>query len=322
MQKIIATVILLTAASVGAAQTSEDLLRQAATDAYNDAGQTYTECMEILSTKGNTPEYQACLQDFGELMETYQLALEMQREIPAPTPDENGDVADARDPNTVETVEEILERVKTLSSQAIENSSECRRISISAEISGVEEPAFSLTECLQASNAMREEAAALHEKAGTMIAALQEEIYHWKLIDEGASLIDDSPTLALYRVSRQKNSCNLGDGTSVFVMRCVEGNMAVFFELDGCLYSGLTEAGRNGLIRIGDEPAQHFELAGDGTVFAITNPEDIVPLIKGMFFQQRLVLRAYPFSSPQQTIEFDISGIEQRIEPLREACSW
>lgn len=47
-----------------------------------------------------------------------------------------------------------------------------------------------------------------------------------------------------------------------------------------------------------------------------------IPFIKGMFGKSELVVRMTPYGESPFMATFDISGLEKRIAPLREACGW
>jgi len=47
-----------------------------------------------------------------------------------------------------------------------------------------------------------------------------------------------------------------------------------------------------------------------------------IAFIKEMFGAQRLFIRATPFNESAVTGEFNISGLDDAIKPLRKACGW
>jgi type VI secretion system protein VasI len=47
-----------------------------------------------------------------------------------------------------------------------------------------------------------------------------------------------------------------------------------------------------------------------------------IPFIKKMFSKDKLLLQITPYSQNPAQITFDISGLEEAVKPLREACGW
>lgn len=208
-----------------------------------------------------------------------------------------------------------IERARDLSEQATQRDIECLKIATDISMNGTAQDPAARDVYL----ACRQDARDLRAAA---LASNTEAELDWRLIDDGPSMIDDSPTLTLVRKSSMENSCGLGNNENYLVFRCVEGTTGLLFVLDGCLYSGLNEVGRTGIIRLGTKPAETFNLVGDGENFMPYIESGAAALITSLFGEERLVFRAQPFSSPQQTIVFDITGLEEAITPLRQACHW
>lgn len=47
-----------------------------------------------------------------------------------------------------------------------------------------------------------------------------------------------------------------------------------------------------------------------------------IPVIQEMFDAEQLTVRATPFNESTITVQFPIAGLQEAIEPLREACNW
>jgi type VI secretion system protein VasI len=52
------------------------------------------------------------------------------------------------------------------------------------------------------------------------------------------------------------------------------------------------------------------------------NGNAAIPFIKKMMEHEKMVIRATPFSDSAVTAEYRISGLEEAIKPLRDACKW
>ncbi|MBL1435643.1 MAG: hypothetical protein COB08_005535 [Rhodobacteraceae bacterium] len=208
-----------------------------------------------------------------------------------------------------ETLSQKVERTATLIDSAIQRSQECRLL---MTYDGSNE---GFTLCMEDVSQLRSEAEILRSE-------IELERYNWILEDDGPSPIDDSPTLTLAKLSQNQSTCGLGSSESYLVLRCLEGNTSLFFQLNRCTFSDVGDTGSTGVLRIGSAPAMQIEVIGRNSMFLPNVEGGAIPLITSMFGQQRLVFRAQPFNSPQQTIVFDITGLEEAITPLREACHW
>ena len=47
-----------------------------------------------------------------------------------------------------------------------------------------------------------------------------------------------------------------------------------------------------------------------------------IPFLREMFGKNRMVVRMRPFNESPFTANFEISGLEDAITPLRSACNW
>ena len=54
----------------------------------------------------------------------------------------------------------------------------------------------------------------------------------------------------------------------------------------------------------------------------VIDKEQAIKYIKSLFGGKKLSVRAYPRSGNFVDAEFDITGIENAIKPIREACNW
>ncbi len=51
-------------------------------------------------------------------------------------------------------------------------------------------------------------------------------------------------------------------------------------------------------------------------------PGDEIPFIKDLIKAERLMVQVTPYDGSPITAEFDLSGLENAVEPLREMCGW
>lgn len=75
--------------------------------------------------------------------------------------------------------------------------------------------------------------------------------------------------------------------------------------------------------RIGDQDARNrkWSLSTDSQATFYPGGGDI-SFIKRLMDSDRLVAQVTPYNESPVTAVFDIRGLEEEIEPLREACNW
>jgi len=171
--------------------------------------------------------------------------------------------------------------------------------------------------CMNGASNLSTRAARLIEDLKARITEEEDRLYGWRLRDEDPSPIDDSPTILLSKTSRTSNTCHWGDGRSTLTIQCREGQTEFYFSLNGCVIPSVKPTG---IVRVGTSTAAEYELRGRDQFFAIEDKSKYLPLVRDMLSAERLVFRTTPFSDLQQTIVFDITGLEEAITPLREAC--
>ena len=73
--------------------------------------------------------------------------------------------------------------------------------------------------------------------------------------------------------------------------------------------------------RIDDLKANKFKAKSGGLLFLPSVRSTHIPIIKSFFGHDKLRLRFQTNKGPE-TVTFTISGLENEIKPLREACNW
>lgn len=76
--------------------------------------------------------------------------------------------------------------------------------------------------------------------------------------------------------------------------------------------------------RIDDNPADYrsMEESSDNKALGLWSGGRSIPFIKSLFGGETIFMRASPFNESPVEMTFNISGLEEAIEPLREACGW
>lgn len=132
------------------------------------------------------------------------------------------------------------------------------------------------------------------------------------------SKIDDSKNVIIFTSSIDDIANKYGKSTKpILVLRCQENenNMYVLWEIFlGTESIPVVE-------RIDKKKAQtsHWGISTDHTASFKRSP---IGFIKSLSGAERLLLQLTPYGDNPKTAEFNITGIETIIEPLKNACKW
>ncbi|MBI1234733.1 MAG: superinfection immunity protein [Alphaproteobacteria bacterium] len=106
------------------------------------------------------------------------------------------------------------------------------------------------------------------------------------------------------------------------IIRCVENTTALIVSAGE--YLGIGEVSVQ--MRIGDAPAvtRRLNISTDYRNFGLWNGGQSIPVIRQIMAADadRLVVRYTPYGENSRTVTFDVSGLDARIGPLRQACHW
>lgn len=106
-------------------------------------------------------------------------------------------------------------------------------------------------------------------------------------------------------------------------LRCLENTTSIYISTDCHLASGFQGYGQVDY-RIDDKPSasRGFDASTNNRALGLWTGGSAIPFIKKLFGAKRLLVRFTPFNENPVTAKFDISGVEEAVRPLREACSW
>lgn len=137
------------------------------------------------------------------------------------------------------------------------------------------------------------------------------------------SLIDDSENVFLSLSSKEQTNCPYKSGTHQIYIACRENTTSVWVIFGGCFMSSIQGKGRV-TYRLDSEKAstKDFRESNDNSALGLWNGGSSIPFIKQLLGHDRLVIRAMPFSDSTVTGQYNISGLDEAIVPLREACHW
>lgn len=138
------------------------------------------------------------------------------------------------------------------------------------------------------------------------------------------SRIDDSTNVTIYVEASEPYVNRYGrQGHPTLIIRCKENETNLYIHFAGAFMSDLRGGGRV-TYRLDREDASRVSMreSNDHRALGLWSGGRAIPFIRRMLRHQTLLVRAVPHSAPAITTEFRIAGIEQAIQPLREACNW
>ncbi|MEH6641425.1 type VI secretion system-associated protein TagO [Vreelandella glaciei] len=146
-------------------------------------------------------------------------------------------------------------------------------------------------------------------------------------VSEDVSPMDDSKNVYLYTRSNEPIPGRYGRSIArpTLTVRCVENTTALILNMDGHFMAS-SEYHTWGHVEMRIEDGNAFTKSmresTNNRSLGLWNGGSSIPVIKQMFNAQQLTMRATPHSESPMTMTFDISGLEEEISPLREACHW
>lgn len=113
-------------------------------------------------------------------------------------------------------------------------------------------------------------------------------------------------------------------GTPTLIVRCLEDTASVIFSTDCHMTSSRYNNYGDVTYRLDDEPprTRGFVESTNNRSLGLWRGSDSIPFIRAMLDNDRMLARMTPFSENAIEMEFDISGLEEAILPLRDACGW
>lgn len=137
------------------------------------------------------------------------------------------------------------------------------------------------------------------------------------VLDTKTSPVDDSTSIFLSLTTKDRVKEGLLSGEPLLIIRCQHNTTDLYINWGTFITMGNT----NILTRIDKEKAQTSSWLMSTNNEASFAPKPI-PLIKEMFDKDTLTTQITPFSDNTYTVKFNISGLENAIKPVREACGW
>lgn len=144
----------------------------------------------------------------------------------------------------------------------------------------------------------------------------------WRVRTE-TSKIDDSDNVWVSLSSQEQTSCPYKSGSHSIHIACRENSTNLWIHFGDCFMSSIQGKGRV-TYRLDSEKAQtqQFRESNNNMALGLWSGGQAIPFIKKMIGHDRLIVRATPFSDSTVTAEYRISGLDEAVKPLREACNW
>ncbi|AMO78045.1 hypothetical protein PcP3B5_46530 [Pseudomonas citronellolis] len=143
-------------------------------------------------------------------------------------------------------------------------------------------------------------------------------------VSESSSKMDDSKTVSLHLESNEPIQRRFGGSESADIyIRCQEKSTSMYFIYAGNFLSSIQGYGEV-TYRVDDQKpvTREFEESTDNKALGLWNGGTAIPFIKRLFGKNLLTVRITPFNESPVTTQFQISGLEEAIKPLRAACGW
>jgi type VI secretion system protein VasI len=196
-----------------------------------------------------------------------------------------------------------------------------------AALSGVSAGAEEIADCLKVENDL-DRLACYDRVSGRTPATTTEppaaDKGAWIVQTEKSAMTDQTDVFATV-FSEEVVNCGWNDGDRIqLTLRCMENTTSMIFGT-GC---HMTSSEYNNYgdvdLRVDEQQARTvgFQESTNNRSLGLWNGGRSIPEIKRLFGGKKLLARMTPFSENAFTATFDISGVEEAVKSLREACGW
>lgn len=146
-------------------------------------------------------------------------------------------------------------------------------------------------------------------------------------IRQGTSQIDDSPSVSLHTRSNERVRDRFGRNAApaTLTLSCLENTTRLLINMNNNhMASSPYHDWGHVTMRIDSRQAftRQMQESTDNSVLGLWRGGQSIPVIRDMFGAEKLTVRATPFGQSPITVTFDISGLQEEIQPLRQACNW
>jgi type VI secretion system protein VasI len=146
----------------------------------------------------------------------------------------------------------------------------------------------------------------------------------WSASVEKSAMTDDTNHF-LSTTSTGYHQCGQfgSSGPISLWIRCLEDTTAIIISGNCHLASGFDGYGDVTWRTDDDKPVtRSFDASTDSQALGLWSGRQAIPAIKELFGKERLIVRFTPFGMSPVEATFDIAGLEESIDPLRQECGW
>lgn len=144
------------------------------------------------------------------------------------------------------------------------------------------------------------------------------------MVNTEVSPIDDSTSVYMRVFSKESIPSRFrGDEKAELWLRCQEDSTSLLLSMAGHHMTSIQQYGQV-VWRLDDQVARTISMneSTNNKSLGLWRGGVSIPEIKRMFGHDTLTIRVTPFSESPITAQFPITGLEEGITPLREACHW
>ena len=138
----------------------------------------------------------------------------------------------------------------------------------------------------------------------------------WVIGDIESDPLTDEPTALLGLISESGTNA-FGDPITLLI-RCRNGETDLFISWGDYLGSGPARVTTR--VGYGEPRARRWSLSTDGTATFLTG--DAISFVKNLIGETSLVAQTQPYREGNSKALFDLTGIEDALVNVREACNW
>ena len=145
----------------------------------------------------------------------------------------------------------------------------------------------------------------------------------WQIKEE-TSKIDDSKNVYAALESSEAITNPYGQRRkAVLLVRCAEKKTSLYLTFADHFISSIQQYGTV-TYRIDRNPAQKrgFQEFTDHKALGLWSGADAIPFIRQLYGGDTLFVQATPYNQSPVTAEFQITGTQEALEPVRAACGW
>ncbi|MCW1932638.1 type VI secretion protein [Pararhodobacter zhoushanensis] len=112
-------------------------------------------------------------------------------------------------------------------------------------------------------------------------------------------------------------------GPATMIIRCEQNTTSAYVTFNGLFMADIQSYGRVD-VRIDQRTARQVSMreSSDNSALGLWRGNTAIPFVRDLFGGDQLFLRATPFNDSRIDMIFPITGLEQAISPLRQACNW